>query len=211
LQAYVGGWRGVGQPKRGSNRGAWTETADWSWKFADGRASLVGTLDDSKFFSALVVLPGDAPHTFVLLAHRLADESDAEPAPPRRFRGAIDDGAFVATADSADGEEPARISVRLVAGGDRMLVLYEKQMGAGQYARLGEVGSTRKGSSFAKRATAGRECVVTGGLGTIAVEHAGKTYYVCCSGCQDLFEQDPEGVLADFRERKAAERAKQDE
>jgi YHS domain-containing protein len=38
------------------------------------------------------------------------------------------------------------------------------------------------------------------------VEHDGKTYYVCCSGCRDLFNDDPEGVLAEYRERKAAEK-----
>ena len=76
------------------------------------------------------------------------------------------------------------------------------------FARLAEVGSTRKGSSFAKNAASGPECVVTGGLGTIAVEHDGKTYFVCCGGCRDLFNEDPEGVLADYRERKAAERAR---
>jgi hypothetical protein len=201
----------VGLPKRGSNSGASTETADWSWKFEGGRASLVGTLGDSRFCRSLAVQPSAEPGRFVLLVQRPGGQGEAAAPEPIRFHGTIEDGAFVATAENAHGEDPARISVRLVAGGDRMLVLYEKQVGTGQYARLGEVGSTRKGSSFAKRATAGRECVVTGGLGTIAVEHAGKTYYVCCTGCQDLFEQDPEGVLADFRERKAEERAKHDE
>jgi YHS domain-containing protein len=33
---------------------------------------------------------------------------------------------------------------------------------------------------------------VTGGLGTIAVSYKGQTYYVCCGGCKDAFEADPE-------------------
>ncbi|MGH7134575.1 MAG: YHS domain-containing protein [Pirellulales bacterium] len=45
-------------------------------------------------------------------------------------------------------------------------------------------------------------------MGTIAVEYQGKKYYVCCTGCRDLFNDDPEGVLAEFCERKAAEREK---
>ena len=88
-----------------------------------------------------------------------------------------------------------------------MLVRYEKRIAEGVYARLAEVGSTRKGSSFAKNAASGPQCVVTGGLGTIAVAHDGKTYYVCCGGCRDLFMEDPQGVLAEYRQRKAAERA----
>ena len=35
-------------------------------------------------------------------------------------------------------------------------------------------------------------CPVTGGLGTMAVSHAGKTYYVCCTGCREAFDKDPE-------------------
>jgi len=30
---------------------------------------------------------------------------------------------------------------------------------------------------------------------------------VCCTGCRDLFRQDPERVLADYRQRKAEEQA----
>jgi hypothetical protein len=78
-------------------------------------------------------------------------------------------------------------------------------VGRDSYARLAEVGSTRKGRSFAKAVASGPECVVTGGLGTIAVEYLGRTYYVCCTGCRDLFREDPERVLAEYRERKAAE------
>src|SRR4051812_4143082 len=50
LQAYVGEWRGVGQPKRGSNQGAWTEESEWSWKFENGRAELVGQLTKDKYY-----------------------------------------------------------------------------------------------------------------------------------------------------------------
>jgi hypothetical protein len=123
-----------------------------------------------------------------------------------QYRGKLTEGEFVATAiDAVPEDRPARVTVRLVASGDRMLVLYEKKQGE-SYARLAEVGSTRKGSNFAKSALAGPECVVTGGLGTIAVMHEGKTYYVCCGGCKDLFEDDPAAVLAEYRERKQAEK-----
>ena len=127
------------------------------------------------------------------------------------FGREIKEGALVVTSAEPAGERPARISLRLVAGGDRLLVLYEKRVGEGAYARLAEVGSTRKGSSFAKNAASGPECVVTGGLGTIALVHKGKTYHVCCSGCRDLFLEDPEGVLEEYRQRKAAERAQKEQ
>jgi len=211
LQAYVGQWRGVGLPRRGSNAGAWTESSDWAWSFANNRAQLVGTLKGDKYYTQLQLTPGNKPGQFVLVA-TTAGEDDAQPGPaPDQFTGTLDDEVLTVTAAKPAADRPARITVRLVAGGDRMLVRYDKQLSDGVYARLAEVGSTRKGSSFAKNAAAGPECVVTGGLGTIAVEHDGKTYYVCCGGCRELFEDDPAGVLADYRERKAGERAEQAE
>ncbi len=204
-QAYVGEWKGVGQPKRGSNQGAWTEEAQWAWRFAEGRAELVAQLTHDKFYSLLQLQAGDKAGQLVLLATP-AENGNANAKPAVHFTGGPSEGALVFTAEQAGDGEPARISLRLVAGGDRMLVLYERRTG-GAFARLAEVGSTRKGSSFAKNVATGPQCVVTGGLGTIAVEHQGKTYYVCCTGCRDLFKNDPEGVLAEYRERKAAERA----
>ncbi len=47
-------------------------------------------------------------------------------------------------------------------------------------------------------------CIVTEGRGTIPVTYGGKTYYVCCSGCKDLFEEEPEAILAEAAERKAS-------
>lgn len=206
LQTYVGGWRGVGLLKRGSNAGAWTESFEWAWRFQKGRAELVAQLHDDKYYKQLRLQPGEKPGQFVLLASGHVDE---QAAPPQQFTGALKDDVLIVAALKPAPERPARISVRLVAGGDRMLVLYEQQIAEGVYARLAEIGSTRKGSSFAKNAASGPQCVVTGGLGTIAVTHDGQTYYVCCTGCRDLFLEDPQGVLAEYRERKAAERAEE--
>ena len=35
FNSLIGGWRGTGQPRRGSNKGAWRETAEWVWDFTD--------------------------------------------------------------------------------------------------------------------------------------------------------------------------------
>lgn len=205
LQAYVGAWRGTGLPKRGSSQGAWTETSDWSWHFTGGRAALAGTFERDKYFRRLEVRPADKPGDFLLLATPTGAEENSKPV---RYAASIADDALVAVAEDSEPDQPARITIRLVAGGDRMTVLFERRLGAESFGRLAEVGATRKGSDFAKRAGSGPECVVTGGLGTIAVEHAGKTYFVCCGGCKDLFDEDPAKVLAEYRERKAAERGK---
>lgn len=202
LQVYVGGWRGVGQLRRGSNRGAWSEAADWAWKFDGGRASLVFETPKGKYYASGRLLPGDKPGEFRLRARRAGGEQED------RFTGRMDPRRqLVLVAEAPAEDQPNRISIRTVAGGDRLIVLYEKRLaGADRYARLAEVGYTRKGSSFAKGSSQ-PECVVTGGLGTIKVEYQGKTYLVCCTGCRDLFNDDPEGVLAEYRDRKAKEKA----
>ena len=33
----IGGWRGVGQPRRGSASGAWSEKSNWTWQFTNGK------------------------------------------------------------------------------------------------------------------------------------------------------------------------------
>ena len=161
-QVLVGQWRGVGQPKRGSNRDTWLEQAEWSWHFAEGRAELVAEITDGRFFTKLQLQPGDGPGKFVLLATLKAPDNSKGATEPIRFAGSAIEGALVLTADAPDG--PARITLRTVAGGDRLIVLYEKSTAGGAFARQGEVASTRRGSSFAKAAAAGPECVVTGGL-----------------------------------------------
>ena len=205
VQNYVGAWRGVGQLRRGSNQGAWTETSEWSWSFPDGRAELVALLPENRYYAQLRLQATDQRAKFTLVATPSVKRQE-EGAGPQTFRGGMKDGALTLVADQAADGDPARITVRLVAGGDRMVTLFEKRSGSDAYSRLAEVGATRKGSSFAKLATVGHECVVTGGLGTIVVEHEGKKYYVCCTGCRDLFNDDPAGVLEEYRQRKAAKK-----
>lgn len=212
LQVYIGGWRGVGQVRRGSNQGAWTEKADWAWKFDGDHAALVFDSPEGKYYRSGRLQGGEKPGEFELLATRPDGQTED------RFVGRIDDkeqlvlvAAHEKTSEQANDAEtsPDRISLRTVADGDRLLILYERQLpGGDRFTRLAEVGYTRQGSSFAKGSSQ-PECVVTGGLGTIEVAYKGKAYLVCCTGCRDLFNDDPEGVLADYRERKEKEKAEQ--
>ena len=202
LQAYVGAWRGAGQLRRGSTEGAWTEQADWAWKFSEKGAALAFAAATPKYLGS-----GTLTSTGKAGEYKLAAKT-ADGKQELTYRGKLDDGRLLLTADSPTADQPARISIRLVAAGDRLVVLYERQSGsADNFARLAEVGYTRKDSQFGK-GTSEVECVVTGGKGTIPVTHKGQTYYVCCTGCRDLFNDDPETVLAEFKARKAAEKEK---
>lgn len=200
LQDYVGQWRGVGQVRRGSTQGAWSETSDWAWKFTDGNASLTFKVDDAKYFATGTLRAVDAEGAFELTAE--SENSKVT------YVGRLDDtGTLVLDAADAPDGQPARISIRQVADGKRMLVLFERRVGTDRFLRMAEVGYTREGSDFGK-GTNYIECVVTGGVGTMPVMHEGKTYYVCCTGCRDLFNDDPAAVLAEYRERKESEKGK---
>jgi hypothetical protein len=198
LQPLVGAWRGVGQPQRGSTKDSWVEEASWSWSFAAQGPSLVAKLPKAKYFQALELVAADKDRSFTLLA------TPAGGGGPIRYSGQLDDhGQLVLVAESPPAAGPARVSFRFTAANDRLLLLLEKPgQTAGSFTRLAEVGYTRQGSGFGKVAS-GRECVVTGGLGTIEVTHAGKTYYVCCTGCRDYFNENPEKVLAEHIARQA--------
>ena len=202
FQPYVGQWKGVGQPRRGSSRGAWTEDVQWSWHFTDGHAELTAQIAHGHYFSALRLQPAAKPGEFRLLATPSEGKSELP------FDGKIEaNGSLTLTAaGKPEPSEPARITIRLVAGGDRMVLLFERRAGE-QFARLAEVGATRKGSLFAVAGGDPHECIVTGGHGTIAVDYKGQTYYFCCTGCRDAFLHDPAGILAEYHQRQAAAQA----
>lgn len=204
LRAYaplVGGWRGVGQVERGRSRGAWTESASWAWKLTNDSAALDVTVKKGKHLKAGVLRPGKEPGTFALEA-TLADGTS------RTFTGQpAGPGAPPPLVLTADPKAPAgglrRVTITPLHD-TRLLVLLEAEDPERHvFYRLGEVGYTREGVAFA----AGESyplCVVTEGKGTIPVAYKGKTYYVCCSGCRDLFNDDPEAVLAEAAAREKA-------
>jgi YHS domain-containing protein len=203
IQQLVGSWRGVAQPQRASTKDSWLEEAEWAWSFGKGGPALVARLPKAKFYRELRLAAGKDAREYTLAATPLEGEAI-------EYRGTIDDQQrLVLSADKPQAELPQRLTFRFVAGGDRLLVLMERKSPSGdQLQRLAEVGFTRQGSGFGK-GSSGRECVVTGGTGTIEVTHKGQTYYVCCTGCRDYFYEKPDEILAEYAERKAAEKTKQ--
>ena len=196
LQGFVGDWRGVGQPRRGSTVGSWKQLDNWKWRFEQGRASLSFSTMQGTFFREGHLRATEAEGIFELLAR-----PPQEKAALQRFRGKLDpSGRLVLLNPDAAAGQPARVTVRLLARGDRMTMLFEQRLGKSFYSRLAEIGYTRQGSGFGK-GQAFPECIVSGGRGTIEVTFGGKTYYVCCSGCKDFFDDDPEQALAEYQQR----------
>ena len=126
----------------------------------------------------------------------------------RTYRGKVEEKRLVMESESDDQKEVHRITLT-VLNENRITVLMEKRPEQQSFfTRVVEIGYQRDGTRLAVAGTSGPECVVTGGLGTILVSYKGKSYYVCCTGCRDAFNDDPEGILADYQKRKAEEKEK---
>ena len=195
--ALVGEWRGTGMPERGKTRGAWTESENWAWKLGKETAALEMTVTKGgKYLKSADLKPGPEPKTYALDAV-LIDGSK------RAFTGkGVDKKPLVLTAPEGEGDGVRRITLTPLHD-TRLLMLLEGQYPDKSYHQLGEVGFTRQGIAFAA-GESGPVCIVTEGRGTMQVAYKGKTYYVCCTGCRDLFKENPEAVLAEAAEREKA-------
>ncbi len=199
LQGFVGQWKGMGLPKAGGAKGGWGVTGNWSWSFKDGHAALIFKAGDSKYFDSARLERGSEKDSIKFTA------KGKNYAKPLNYSGRINEnGELVLLNTEPATGQPAKVTYSLIAKGKRMVVFLESKTG-NRFRPLAEIGLTRKGSGFGKN-TKERECVITGGLGTMAVTHKGKTYYVCCGGCKDVFIENPEAELAAYHKRKAEEK-----
>lgn len=200
LTTLVGDWKGVGQPKRGSNVGAWSEKATAAWKFDGDSAGLILTFETGKQFHSATFSVADDGQTPQLMLTPLMGESvlltriksgdDSKPS----------DEAWIFESTTGTGPQ-TRCTIRIISDIRITLLFEEKLTDKASARRLAEIGLTRAGAKLASGNAGERQCIVTGGLGTIKVSHEGKTYYVCCEGCKQAFDADPEGTLKSYRER----------
>jgi len=196
LNSLIGGWRGTGQPRRGSSRGAWRENAQWLWDFSDDRVRLQYDVSKGKLIKSGSLQFQIATQRYQLTV-TLTDGSQ------RAYTGRMDGKKLVMDSAADDAQIVHRITVTRL-NEKRTLVLFEQRRAQQSfYTRVAEVGYTREGTRLAVAGGGQVECVVSGGKGTMRVTHKGQTYYVCCTGCREAFEDDPDGVIADYKSRLA--------
>jgi hypothetical protein len=199
FNSFIGGWRGIGMPRRGSRAGAWSETADWVWQFEKNTVAIDYKVAKGKLLQSGRVTY-DPDRKLFLLSGTFADNVH------RDYEGRLKNKKLVFESKADDGYVHLLTFTRVNA--KRSLVLYQKRRENSRFlSRVAEVGYTRAGTSLAVEGAGEIECVVTGGKGTMPVTYKGQTYYVCCSGCRDAFNDDPEGVIAAYK-LKLAERKK---
>lgn len=205
LGVLVGEWKGVGQPKRGSNVGAWSEKAHSAWKFDEKVSGLFLNFEPGKQYESVL---------FSVAEKGVTPELSLTPTDGETIHLIKKDDSTAADSSSKDKKDVAwvfesspdvlpqkRCTVRIISDIRFAMLFEEKPTAQGSYRRLSEIGLTRVGARLASGNTGERQCIVTGGLGTIKVSHEGKTYYVCCEGCQQAFDADPAGTIAAYQER----------
>jgi YHS domain-containing protein len=197
FNSLIGGWRGTAQPRRGSAAGSWRESAEWVWDFSQPAPAIRYVVTDGKLLKSARIIFDDKANLFRATVE-LPDGST------RDYAGKFDDDRLVLDSQPDAKHEIHRLTVTRL-NDKRTIVLFEKKRETSRAGvRLAEVGYTREGTRLAVEGGDGPECVVTGGKGTIAINYKGQTYYVCCSGCKQAFNENPEKILAEYKQRVEA-------
>lgn len=202
FNALIGEWRGVGMPRRGSRRGAWSETAEWVWDFNDEAVAIQYDVSKSKLLDSARLTYDTKSKSYHLRAS-FADDSE------RTYTGKLSGKKLSLRSQLGDDGYIYELTITQL-NPKRTLVAHHKRRPESKFlTRIAEIGYTRKGTSLGVEGSNEPQCVITGGRGTIEVQHKGKTYFVCCSGCQQAFDDDPEGVIAEYRQRLAKRKSAQ--
>jgi YHS domain-containing protein len=197
LQILIGSWRGSGLPegtREEKQKGLWEETIRWEWQFKEKDVFLKATFDKGKYFAAAELRYLPEKDTYQLTATTPAKEKLI-------FEGPFKDKRLTLERTDDKSKENQRLVVSLLHD-NRYLYKYEvKPAEKPAFKALYQVGATKEGVPFAT-ADYSTECIVSGGKGTMPVTYLGKTYYVCCGGCKDAFNDDPAKYVKEFEERK---------
>jgi hypothetical protein len=190
----VGAWRGTGVPfgsREDQNNNFWVESIACEWKFKGTDAWLVFAFQKSKHYKSgeLRFVPDK---NIYQLTFKTADDK------PLAMSGELKNKIL-----TLETEDRAERLVFTLLHDNRFL--YRKEVrpeGKKTYTKVFQVGVTKEGVPFAA-GSAVPECIVTGGLGTMAVSFQGKSYFVCCSGCRDEFNSEPAKYVKEFEAKKA--------
>ena len=205
LNTLIGQWRGVGQLKRGSRTGAWTEQVTCEWEFENSVSAVVLKSEDGRQFEQLKLAWAPEDESIVL--------TQTENKTIRKYRGPAPKswpGRIELLSDPEDNGVSFRCTIQQLSDIRATLLFEQRTSPTGSFRRIAGIGYTRSGQKLAVSGGNSRKCIVTGGLGTIPVTYKGKTYYVCCQGCVQAFNDSPEAIIADYQESLKVKTGKTD-
>jgi hypothetical protein len=197
LQDYIGGWKGNGTSEKNKSE-IWKETVDWSWRFPKGKDPYLSVdMARSKMFKngEMRFLPDKGKYQLTLV-----NMKDVKAV----YEGEIKKTGLVMERKN-DAGDTEQIKLNIAGGGDRLVHdFWLKPEGRTIFSKQYQISYTKEGVTFGAAGDKKPECVVTGGLGTMQVSYMGQTYYVCCTGCRDAFNDNPAKIIAEYKKKKAA-------
>jgi hypothetical protein len=197
LNDYIGDWNGTGDvanAKPGSKT-LWSETVSWGWRFKGDDVWLVMKVKNGKLFKSGEVHYLPEKKKYELTMTDLKDKKLV-------YEGEIKDEVFTLERVDPDTKDTHRLTMNLAGDGVRLIYKSAKKpSGKTLFKEEYMVACGKVGESLGAKEKKNL-CVVSGGLGTSTVTHNGKTYYVCCSGCRDAFNENPEKFIKEFEAKQ---------
>lgn len=194
LNSLIGDWRGVGQLKRGSRKGAWSEKAAIAWSFQKDQPAITLTADGGQQFQKLQFTWLE-PQQMLSMNLIAKDQTMVLTGKiPEVWPGKIE----LLSLPQKNGAQ-FRCTIQQLSDKRATVLLEKRATATGSFRRTAAIGYTRAGERLAVVGGNKRKCIVTGGLGTIPVTHKGKTYYVCCQGCVQAFNDAPDAIIAEYK------------
>lgn len=197
LQDYIGGWKGSGTSEKNKNE-IWKEKANWAWRFPKGKEPfLLVEMPESKTFKSgeMRFLPKKSLYELTL-----TDRKDKK----QVFEGKLKKDALLLERLDPETKDTQQLKINTAGGGLRLVMTFAtKPDGRTLFNKQFQIAYTKEGESFGAEAKK-NECVVTGGLGTMTVSFMGQTYYVCCSGCRDAFNDNHAKIIKEYLAKKKA-------
>ena len=198
LQEFIGAWKGSGgpdKPRPAPRDPIWSETLRWGWRFKGDDAWLVLDVKNGKHLQGgeLRYLPGKKVYQFTALT------TDGK---KLVFEGELKNDVLTLERSDPGSGQTQQIKMNTAAEGVRFIYrAASKPKGGTVWRKDYLVQATKEGESLGK-AEKKNECVVSGGVGTMAISYKGETYYVCCSGCRDEFNANPKKYVDEFLKGK---------
>jgi hypothetical protein len=197
LQEFIGEWKANGAPEKAKpdSKELWSETLNWTWRFKGDDAWLKLEIKEGKYLKSAELRFLVDKKRYQLTAK---DKDDKQLV----FEGELKKDVLTLERTDPDTKETQQIAMNTAAEGVRFIYRFaRKEDGKTRYKKEYLVQATRAGENLGTKESK-NVCVVSGGLGTMTVSHKGETFYVCCSGCRDAFNENPEKYIAEFKAKK---------
>lgn len=191
FEHLIGAWKGQGIPTANRVRG-WPERHQWAWAFEKGKAvGLSIELTGNKILATGRI-------TFDEKTKHYRLDGTTPEKEPVAFVGDLDKAKQVLTLErdkALAGGATQRLTLRLNSNKIRYTIWDDqKAVGAPVAKRITDMQMGKEGESLAgsKDNDKGPKCIVTGGAATMTVSAGGSSFPVCCTGCRDEVQENPE-------------------